>query len=178
MKRYLYWSGGKDSSASIAICHENGIQLDGIVFCEVMFDNARNISGENPKHIEWVYNTAIVTACLMAILGELLTIDYLRDNPFNDFIRRSIMDEKKPVDPAKERVEKELEELNEKIVKLSSFLYGKKLVEAGLSFRIRDMLNEQLRTMQRYAEILQNRLAIWGKTDEELCKAEKVCGCY
>jgi len=59
MKRYLYWSGGKDSSASIAICHENGIQLDGIVFCEVMFDNARNISGENPKHIEWVYNTAI-----------------------------------------------------------------------------------------------------------------------
>ena len=50
------------------------------------------------------------------------------------------MDEKKPVDPAKERVEKELEELNEKIVKLSSFLYGKKLVEAGLSFRMRDML--------------------------------------
>lgn len=59
MKRYLYWSGGKDSSASIAVCNENGIQLDGIVFCEVMFDNARNISGENPKHIEWVYNTAI-----------------------------------------------------------------------------------------------------------------------
>lgn len=59
MKRYLYWSGGKDSSASIAICHENGIRLDGIVFCEVMFDNVRNISGENPRHIEWVYNTAI-----------------------------------------------------------------------------------------------------------------------
>lgn len=59
MKRYLYWSGGKDSSASIAICHENEIRLDGIVFCEVMFDNARNISGENPKHIERVYNTAI-----------------------------------------------------------------------------------------------------------------------
>lgn len=59
MKRFLYWSGGKDSSASIAICYENGIQLDGIVFCEVMFDHARNISGENPKHIEWVYNSAI-----------------------------------------------------------------------------------------------------------------------
>lgn len=88
------------------------------------------------------------------------------------------MDEVKTVDPAKERVEKELEELNEKIVKLSSFLYGKKLVEAGLSFRMRDLLSEQLRTMQRYAELLQNRLAIWGKTDEELCNADKVCGCY
>lgn len=88
------------------------------------------------------------------------------------------MDEVKTVDPAKERVEKELEDLNEKIVKLSSFLYGKKLVEAGLSFRMRDLLSEQLRTMQRYAELLQNRLAIWGKTDEELCKADKVCGCY
>lgn len=59
MKRFLSWSGGKDSSASIAICYENGIKLDGIVFCEVMFDNTRNISGENPKHIEWVYNSAI-----------------------------------------------------------------------------------------------------------------------
>lgn len=86
------------------------------------------------------------------------------------------MDEVKAVDPAKERVEKELEELNEKIVKLSSFLYGKKVIEAGLSFRMRDMLNEQLRTMQRYAEILQKRLAIWGKTNEELFEADKVCG--
>ena len=88
------------------------------------------------------------------------------------------MDEVKTVDPAKEREEKELEELNEKSVKMSSVLYGKKLVEAGLSFRMRDLLSEQLRTMQRYAELLQNRLAIWGKTDEELCKADKVCGCY
>lgn len=88
------------------------------------------------------------------------------------------MDEVKTVDPAKERVEKELEELNEKIVKLTSFLYGKKLVEAGLSFRMRDLFSEQLRAMQRYAELLQNCLAIWGKTDEELCKADKVCGCY
>lgn len=81
-------------------------------------------------------------------------------------------------DTAKERVEQELDELKEKIVKLSSLLYGKKIIEANLSFRMRDMLSEQLRTMQRYAEILQGRLAIWGKTDEELnhCN-EKVCGC-
>lgn len=59
MKRYLSWSGGKDSTASIIICYENGIHLDGIVMSEVMFDHSRNISGENPKHIKWVYETAI-----------------------------------------------------------------------------------------------------------------------
>ncbi len=59
MKRYLSWSGGKDSSASIIVCYEHGIPLDGIVFCEVMFDRSRNISGENPKHIKWIYDTAI-----------------------------------------------------------------------------------------------------------------------
>jgi hypothetical protein len=33
---------------------------------------------------------------------------------------------------------------------------------------MKDCLEEQLGTMQRYASILQRRLAIWGKTDEEL----------
>lgn len=32
MKRYLSWSGGKDSSASIVLCYEKGIHLDGIIF--------------------------------------------------------------------------------------------------------------------------------------------------
>ena len=59
MERYLSWSGGKDSSASIIIAHEKGIHLDGIIFSEVMFDRSRNISGENPKQIKWVYETAI-----------------------------------------------------------------------------------------------------------------------
>ena len=68
-------------------------------------------------------------------------------------------------DAAKERVEQELDELNEKIVKLS--------------FRMRDLLREQLNVMQRYAEILQHRLVIWGKTDKELnVPDEKVCGSY
>lgn len=58
MKRFLSWSGGKDSSASIALCYENGIYLDGVVMSEVMFDHSRNISGENPKHIKWVYEVA------------------------------------------------------------------------------------------------------------------------
>lgn len=58
MKRYISWSGGKDSSASIALCYEKGIHLDGVVMSEVMFDHSRNISGENPKHIKWVYEIA------------------------------------------------------------------------------------------------------------------------
>lgn len=49
MKRYLSWSGGKDSSASIVLCHEKGIPLDGVVFSEVMFSHERHISGENPE---------------------------------------------------------------------------------------------------------------------------------
>lgn len=59
MKRYLSWSGGKDSSASIVICHEKGIHLDGVVMSEVMFDHSRGISGEDPEHIKWVYEIAI-----------------------------------------------------------------------------------------------------------------------
>ena len=59
MKRYLCWSGGKDSSASIGLCYEYGIPLDGIVMSEVMFDHKRGISGENPEHIKWVYEEAI-----------------------------------------------------------------------------------------------------------------------
>ena len=69
-------------------------------------------------------------------------------------------------DAAKERVEKELEELNEKIVKLSAFLFGVKA--NALSRQMRWKMKEQLVSMQNYAECLQERLRIWGKTDEEL----------
>lgn len=59
MKRFVMWSGGKDSTASIILCHELGIPIDGVVMSEVMFDHKRGISGENPKHIKWVYEVAI-----------------------------------------------------------------------------------------------------------------------
>lgn len=59
MKRFISWSGGKDSTASIIICHEQGIPIDGVVMSEVMFDHSRNISGEHPEHIKWVYEVAI-----------------------------------------------------------------------------------------------------------------------
>ena len=59
MKRYYCWSGGKDSSASIIVGKEMGLDCDGVIMSEVMFSHKENISGENPKHIEWVYNEAI-----------------------------------------------------------------------------------------------------------------------
>lgn len=52
-------SFGKDSIASILLALENNEPLDRVVFSEVMFDHSRNISGELPEHIEWVYDVAI-----------------------------------------------------------------------------------------------------------------------
>lgn len=52
-------SFGKDSIATILLALENNEPLDRVVFSEVMFDHSRNISGESPEHIEWVYSTAI-----------------------------------------------------------------------------------------------------------------------
>jgi hypothetical protein len=54
-------SGGKDSMASVILCYENGIQLDGVVIAEIMFSHEKNISAEHPKHVEWLYNIAIPT---------------------------------------------------------------------------------------------------------------------
>ena len=52
-------SFGKDSIATILLALEHGEPLDAAVFSEVMFDHSRNISGETPEHIEWVYSVAI-----------------------------------------------------------------------------------------------------------------------
>ena len=57
MKYIASWSGGKDSTASIILAHENNEPLDLIIFSEVMFDE--NISGELPEHIDFVKNKAI-----------------------------------------------------------------------------------------------------------------------
>ena len=52
------WSGGKDSTASIILAHENNEPIDSIVFVEVMYDLKRNISGENPEHIKFIREVA------------------------------------------------------------------------------------------------------------------------
>lgn len=58
MRYSLSWSGGKDSTASIILAHENKEPLDEIVFCEVMFDLKNDVSGENPRHIQFVKQVA------------------------------------------------------------------------------------------------------------------------
>ena len=73
---------------------------------------------------------------------------------------------------AKERVEKELEELNEKMTKLSSFLYGKAILTMDLSNEMTYQMETQLYSMQQYAKCLQKRLRIWGKTDKELMEED------
>ena len=68
----------------------------------------------------------------------------------------------------KQRVEQELAELNEKIVKLTAFLFGVDIVNMDISDNMRFLLRRQLNGMQEYADVLQERLRMWDKTDEEI----------
>lgn len=78
------------------------------------------------------------------------------------------------MDTAKERVEKELEELNEKITKLSAYLYGREILSSDISRDMQYQMEEQLNAMRSYARCLQARLRIWGKTDAELYPAKSM----
>ena len=68
------------------------------------------------------------------------------------------------------KVEQELSELLDKITNLTKFLYGKGILQANLSQRMKAYLRLQLDKMLEYAHYLQCRLSIWGKTDEEIEK--------
>lgn len=61
----------------------------------------------------------------------------------------------------KERVEQELDELHEKILKLTCFLYGRKIPERVVTPEMRELMKQQLKHMQAYAGTLQDRLIIW-----------------
>ena len=50
-------SFGKDSLATILLALEHGEPLDGVVYCEVMFD--ADLSGEVPEHRDFIYEKAI-----------------------------------------------------------------------------------------------------------------------
>lgn len=75
---------------------------------------------------------------------------------------------------AKQRVEQELAELNEKIVKLTAFLFGGDIVNMDISEHMRVLLRRQLNVMQEYADVLQERLRTWDKTYEELKNEERL----
>lgn len=72
MKHIASCSFGKDSIATILLALEHGEPLDEAVFVEVMFDHARNISGEIPEHIDWIYSTAIPMLGVMGVRTRVL----------------------------------------------------------------------------------------------------------
>lgn len=90
----MSWSGGKDSTASIILAHENNEPLDTIVFCEVMYDLKNNISGENPEHIKFIKEEAKPLFESWGYQVEILRAnrDYL------DFFHRIIMYPRKHMD--------------------------------------------------------------------------------
>lgn len=59
MKYFVSCSFGKDSIATALLAVEKGEPIDGLIFCEVMYDHSRNISGEIPEHIAWIREIAI-----------------------------------------------------------------------------------------------------------------------
>lgn len=72
------------------------------------------------------------------------------------------------MDEARQRVEAEINELGTKITNLTNFLYTDKHIKANISIRMRNLMAQQLRAMREYSECLFERLAIWGKSDDEL----------
>ena len=65
MKKFHFCacSFGKDSLATVLLALHHNEPLDEVVFTEVMYDNQRGISGEDPRHIEWVNNRFIFAKC-------------------------------------------------------------------------------------------------------------------
>lgn len=76
------------------------------------------------------------------------------------------------MDDAKIRVENELSELTAKIVSLMKFKYTETFL--SLSEKMQYLMNDQLMHMMQYADILRQRLHIWGKTDVELYD-DRIC---
>lgn len=87
MKYIAAWSGGKDSTASIILAHENNEPLDLIVFSEVMFDE--NTSGELPEHIDFIKNKAIPKFKEWGYETLILHSDKTYMDTFNRIIKKS-----------------------------------------------------------------------------------------
>lgn len=72
-----------------------------------------------------------------------------------------------------DRMEIELSELDDKISKLKSFIVNNN-VFCDMRYDVRELLTQQLTTMQRYSVILATRIA-FAKQEQYLKKAQNVC---
>lgn len=82
-------SFGKDSLATVLLALHHNEPLDEVVFTEVMFDNKRGISGEEPEHISWVKTHAAPLLEAMGVKVRIIPteVDYL--DSFNHVIKKS-----------------------------------------------------------------------------------------
>ena len=55
---------------------------------------------------------------------------------------------------------------------MTAFLFGGDIVNMDNSDNMRFLLRRQLNAMQEYADVLQERLRTWDKTDEEIKNEE------
>lgn len=71
-------SFGKDSIATILLALKHNEPLDRVVYSEVMFDNAKGISGEPPEHANWIHKVAIPKLQSLGLKVDVLRscIDY------------------------------------------------------------------------------------------------------
>ena len=79
------------------------------------------------------------------------------------------------MDEAKQRVVDELAELSERTCKLVKFTLSEKF--STLSKNMQHLMQDQVRTMLEYGDILRRRLECWGMTDEQLDAGQKICHC-
>lgn len=82
-------SFGKDSLATVLLALHHNEPLDEVIFTEVMFDNKRGISGEEPEHIHWVKTHAATMLEAMGLKVRIIPtrVDYL--DSFNHIIKKS-----------------------------------------------------------------------------------------
>jgi 3'-phosphoadenosine 5'-phosphosulfate sulfotransferase (PAPS reductase)/FAD synthetase len=52
------WSGGKDSTATLVLAHEQGIKIDLVLMSLLWFDKRRGIYAINPVMLDWIINYA------------------------------------------------------------------------------------------------------------------------
>lgn len=79
------------------------------------------------------------------------------------------------MDEVKQRVIDELNELSERTSKLVKFILSEKF--SSLSKDMQYLMQDQVRAMLEYGNILRRRLECWDMTDEQLENNPKFCHC-